>query len=679
MLKAEIAYRSGPAAAGHDGADPQATGREAQPDEAYLIKPEFFLQKAREKPAQKGAIFDRQLHWVRVVTYHPDKRVSQLMHYSREIVIEPRTEQDSYENVPTEGDETELLFARVHKKDGTVLQPEEQSSGGRKVYIRWPDLKTGNIVEVAVRSWTSGPVGLRGEAPFWFIDYVGSTDTHPILFNQVVVDSPEAGPLAIDVLNDAKNPGRTTQTKKNGRVVSTYTWDDPPSIPEEPLAPKLSESLPVVVGSTFASWGDFREWYKSAVKGFTEPDNQVRRKAAELTAGKKTRDEKLQAIFEFVADDIRYVNYVSGEWWLPNRPQELLARRQGDCDDKAMLLITLLKAIGIDANEALVQTRYTAQPSLLRAEHAAIPLFDHGIAYLPGEKGKPGIWLDATSPESRLGPLPSMDARTVAFFIDEGPAKVVDTPASSPDEHGVDASWTITLSPSGAGDLIAEERHSGDAAFELRMNLKQADARTQWVEQYLASGWFPTVQVTGDITFKTDLPKGIAVLAYGAHSEGLARREGDELAVPLAETSTLTSQLAPLVKRTLPVVLPPGLAPGHQTRTITIVPPPGFAFAELPPSGEVAGGEFGKARLDFKRDARKNAVVVTRSVIFDLATIPVDKYAKWRDWLQRVDGLMHRTVRLVPDGKAPPPSPLKPAVAVVKKKPAAVPVRGGPK
>src|SRR4029077_19456290 len=203
--------------------------------------------------------------------------------------------------------------------------------------------------------------------------------------------------------------------------------------------------------------------YRAAVKGFTEPDEQVRRVAADLTKGKKTREEKLKAIFEFVADDIRYVNYVSGEWWLPNRPQELLNRCQGDCDDKAMLLITLLKAVGIAANEVLGPTRYTAQPSLLRAEHAAIPLFDHGIAYLPGEKGKPGIWLDATSPESRLGPVPSMDSRTVAFFIDDGPARVVDTPASSPDEHGVDASWTMTLQPSGAGDLVAEERHSGDS------------------------------------------------------------------------------------------------------------------------------------------------------------------------------------------------------------------------
>jgi hypothetical protein len=508
-------------------------------------------------------------------------------------------------------------------------------------------------------------VGRRGDAPFWFIDYVGSTDTHPILYNEVVIDSPEGAPLAIDVLRGKAD--RVERTSREGRIVTRYVWDKPPSVLDEPFAPKLSETLPVVVGSTFGSWADFREWYRAAVQGFTEPDDQVRRLAADLTKGKKTREEKLQAIFEFVADDIRYVNYVSGEWWLPNRPQELLARRQGDCDDKAMLLITLLKAIGIQANEVLVQTRYTAQPSLLRAEKAAIPLFDHGIAYLPGEKGKPGIWLDATSPESRLGPLPSMDARTVAFFIDEGPAKVIDTPASSPDEHGVDASWTITLSPSGAGDLTAEERHSGDAAFELRMNLKQPDARAQWVEQYLASGWFTTVQVTGDIDFKPDLPKGIAVLKYGAHSEGLARREGNELAIPIAESSTITSQLAPLVKRTLPVVLPPRLAPGHETRTITIVAPPGYSFAELPPNGDVSGGEFGKARLEFKKAAGKNAVVVKRSVVFDLATIPVDKYAKWRDWLQRIDGLMHRTVRLVPEEKAAPAAPAKVAGGPKKK------------
>ncbi|HVY49783.1 MAG TPA: transglutaminase-like domain-containing protein [Minicystis sp.] len=647
-LKAELALRTEPAEG--EGPKGEQDKREAMSDEQFLVPASVILERARKNPLKKGEQVDRELHWQRVVTYHPDKRVSQLMHYAREIVIEPRTEDDLYEpNIPTEGDDSEIVFARLHRKDGTVAQPEEQNGGGRKPVIRWPTLHTGDVVEVAVRSWTDGPVGRRGDAPFYFVDYVGSTDTHPILYNEVIVDSPTASPLAIDVMNG--KPDRVVDASRPGHTVTRYIWDNPPNVPDEPLAPKSTEILPVVVGSTFKSWAEFRDWYHAAVAGFTEPDDQVRRVAVELTKGKKTQDEKLKAIFDFVADDIRYVNYVSGEWWLPNRPQELLARRQGDCDDKAMLLITLLKAIGIQATEVLVQTRYTAEPTLLKSQRAAIPVFDHGIAYLPGKNGQPGMWLDATSPESRLGPVPSMDARTLALFVDEGPAKIIDTPSSAPGEHGLDAEWTIKLTKAGAGDLTAVEHHTGDSAFELRMNLKQADARAQWVEQYLANGWFPTVQVKGEPQFESDLPKGAAVLKYEAHSEGFARREGDELAVAIAGATTLTSQLAPLVKRTLPVVLPPGDAPAHHAHTITIVAPPGYTFAELPPGGEENGGEFGRAKLEFSRSGA-NAVVVKRSVTFDMSTIPLDKYAKWRAWLQRVDGLMHRMVRLVPAGGA---------------------------
>ena len=48
------------------------------------------------------------------------------------------------------------------------------------------------------------------------------------------------------------------------------------------------------MGSTFKSWADFRKWYAEAVKGFTTPDEQVKRLAAEVTKGKTTRDQKLK-------------------------------------------------------------------------------------------------------------------------------------------------------------------------------------------------------------------------------------------------------------------------------------------------------------------------------------------------------------------------------------------------
>lgn len=643
--KAEIALRT-----------QRGASQSAMPDERAIVQPSVFLSRAKAAPANKADVFDRQLHWTRYVTYHSDRRVSQLMHFAREIVVEPRTEAELTEpDVPAEGDRTELLLARVHRKDGSIGLPEEQAGGGRGVYIRWPKLQSGDVVEVAVRSWTAGPVGRRGDAPYYFIDTAGSTDTHPVLFNEVIVDSPRAAPLAVDVLNG--KPDRADTKTEGDRIVHSFIWDKPINIPDEPLAPYIMETVPLVVGSTFAGWADFRAWYKSAIEGFSKPDDRVKELAAELTKGKQTRDEKIRAVFDYVADSIRYVNYVSGESWLPNRPQVSLARKQGDCDDKAMLLITLLETIGIQATEVLIQTRYAGQSALLRSEKVAIPLFDHGIAYLPAKDGAPAMWLDATSPQSRIGPLPSMDARTLAFFIDDGPPKMIETPRSSPDDHGIEADWKLVLEPSGEGKLTAVEKHNGDAAFELRTNLVEPDARRQWVEQYLTGKWVSGVEVENDIGFDGNMPSGAARLRYQAKSTAALRREGNELVVPLADAITFASQLAPLPQRTLPVVLPAFLAPRRDIRTLTIVPPAGYAFAELPPGGVANGGEFGKAMIEFA-PGEAGAVVVKRTVIFDLSTIPVDKYQKWRTWLQRVDAIMHRAVRLVP-GKTEKASPEK--------------------
>jgi hypothetical protein len=576
---------------------------------------------------------------------HADNRVSQLIHYAREIVIPPRTQGELFEQIPPEGDLTEILRARVYRKAGGVAFPVEEHNDGMRPRIRWPELEAGDTVEVVIRQWTSTAVGGRGDAPFYFMDYAGAPASHPLLYNEVIVESPAAHPLFVDVIHDKVSPYKKTESDEHGMHVVHMIWDKPPIIPEEPLAPGLSEISPVILGSTFKTWDDFRKWYSEAVRGFTEPDDEVRRVAAELTKGKTTREDKLRAIFEFVADDIRYVNYVSGEWWLPNRPQQLLARREGDCDDKAMLLITLLRSVGIEAQEVMVQTRLTGQPSIVQAKNVAVPMFDHGIAFLPGPGG--GQYLDATSPQSRLGPIPSMDARAVALRMD-GPAQIVELPASSPEDHGADVQWTLTLGPDGSGDLAGEERHTGDGAFWLRSNLREAEARAQYVEDSLVGPWFPTVEVDKKIDFKGDLPKGEAQVAYRAKSRGLARREGKDLVLPLSPSNTFGSSLAPLPTRTLPVLLPSHLAPSHQNRTMRVIAPNGFAWGDLPPGGDAKGGDFGSAHLEIARDAKDPKVlIVKRSVVFNQHLISPDKYVAWRNWITQVDALMHREVRLV--------------------------------
>jgi transglutaminase-like putative cysteine protease/tetratricopeptide (TPR) repeat protein len=612
-------------------------------DERYLVDwPAIAARKTILSSDQEHDLANREIYWRRAVIMHDDGRVSEFVHYAREIVIAPRTEDELDEDLPAEGAVTEIVRARVHRKNGNVEFPLEQVTSSAQPRIRWPELRTGDVVEVAFRSWTGGPVGGRADPPFYRLDYAGSTATRPVLYNEVDVESPKAHPLFVDVVHGQAD--RREDGGVDGRHVVRLVWDRPVNVPDEPLAPPLSEVLPTVVVSTFRTWNDFRSWYAEAVRGFTEPDAQVRAMAAKLTRDRVSPQDKLRALFDFVADDIRYVNFVSAESWLPNRPQELLARREGDCDDKALLLITLLRAVGVTAQEVLVQTRLTDQPSILRADGAAVPLFDHGIAFLPGENG--GLYLDATSPKSRLGPLPAMDAGASALRMD-GPAEILRLPRGRQADHGLDSRWTLNVHSDGSAELAGEEHGSGDDAFWMRTYLTEPGARASWVEETLAGTWFTGIDVDKKVDFQGDLPQGDAVMRWRAKSRALAQRDGKELVINLSPSQPMAAQLAPQLHRELPVWLPPRIAPRQESRTVRVTIPPGWTLESLPPAGDEDGGSFGRAHFDAAKDSNDpNVIVVHRSIAIDLDRIEVKNYGAWRFWLQRVDALMHKSLRL---------------------------------
>ena len=117
----------------------------------------------------------------------------------------------------------------------------------------------------------------------------------------------------------------------------------------------------------------------------------------------------------------------------------------------------------------------------------------------------------------------------------------------------------------------------------------------------------------------------------------------------LPELRRYTSALAPLVTRTMPVSLPPDLAPSHQTRTMCITRRRATSTPSSRRAARWTGGEFGKASLEVTRDPKRPvARSSSEASSFDLHLIPVEKYPAWRAFLQQIDALMHKEVRLVP-------------------------------
>jgi hypothetical protein len=116
---------------------------------------------------------------------------------------------------------------------------------------------------------------------------------------------------------------------------------------------------------------------------------------------------RARAALRFVQDEVRYLGIELGpSSHRPHPPAEVFARRFGDCKDKSLLLVTLLRAMGIEAAPALVDTDAgAALPSRLPS-----PLeFDHVIvrARVAGAER----WLEPTrslerGPVAALAPPP---------------------------------------------------------------------------------------------------------------------------------------------------------------------------------------------------------------------------------------------------------------------------------
>lgn len=78
-------------------------------------------------------------------------------------------------------------------------------------------------------------------------------------------------------------------------------------------------------------------------------DHEIRSLALSLVEGVPAKDdsEEVERLFLFVRDGIRYVRDIYGVETV-HTPPEVLRIGQGDCDDKSVLLASLLESVGYE-------------------------------------------------------------------------------------------------------------------------------------------------------------------------------------------------------------------------------------------------------------------------------------------------------------------------------------------
>jgi len=146
----------------------------------------------------------------------------------------------------------------------------------------------------------------------------------------------------------------------------------------------------------FATLDDQYAWYKDLVKGINNNSNTISAKAKELTGGLTTDIDKIKAVFYYVQDNIRYIAFENGiAGFRPEKADEVLRKKYGDCKGMANLTKSLLTSLGYDARLCWLGTNHIAYDY----QTPSMAVDNHMICAL-NYKGKL-IYLDAT--ESYLG------------------------------------------------------------------------------------------------------------------------------------------------------------------------------------------------------------------------------------------------------------------------------------
>jgi transglutaminase-like putative cysteine protease len=144
--------------------------------------------------------------------------------------------------------------------------------------------------------------------------------------------------------------------------------------------------------SSFADWQSVARWGAPLYELPQQATAAVAAKAQAVKAQFATTDEQVNAIINFVQDEIRYTGINSGiGGFKPDSPEEIINRRYGDCKDKAVLMVALLQELGVTAYPVLVHSRDgRGLPGYLPSPD----VFDHMIVKLPYR----GVdyWVDGT-------------------------------------------------------------------------------------------------------------------------------------------------------------------------------------------------------------------------------------------------------------------------------------------
>ena len=352
--------------------------------------------------------------------------------------------------------------------DGPATEQDEDTyTDGRIRKAPLPGLAVGAIVEEETVLEDRLPYFSGGGV---YRDFFGRNV--PVVHSELIVDAPKQVKLQYRV-HTLPNAAVTDEEQAGVRHLKFVQGYLPPHEDSDINLSTHQYSSPMVEFSTGESWAAVAAAYGELAEGQIDP---AKVKALIPTEHSASRMETIQRIVSRLNKDIRYTGVEFGEASLQPEPAtEVIKRHYGDCKDKAAMLVAMLRAAGIDASMALLDSG----PGLdVTPELPGMNQFDHAIVYVPADgKDSEPLWIDATADYAQVGVLPSMDQGRLALIIAKGTDGMTATPTAKPEDDLLTELRDVVMVEHGPAHITETSLTHGDVDESYRSDFGSAETR----------------------------------------------------------------------------------------------------------------------------------------------------------------------------------------------------------
>ncbi len=363
---------------------------------------------------------------------------------------------------------------------------------------------------------------------------------------------------------DGTMPGITVQESPGG---VTVTGAKLPGLNPPDKAPGLAAEGAMLryAWGDAGGWDGVGRWFEGLLTPVPRGAEPVRAKARELVAGVADKKRRIEVLTDFARRQVRYVAVEVGiGGYRPHTPQQVMERLWGDCKDKALLLVDLLKEAGIEAYPALARLDPDGRvdrdfPSPYQFNHMIVAVPADGLGLGPDAPVAGGyLFLDATQETGGLAWLQPAVQDQEVLVVRDGRGELVRTPVRHVQE-GRRLDVALALKPEGDAAGTARLELSGEtgAAF-LHLNGGAKPQEVDRVIRRVFGSLLPAGANLSDIRWQmmdggvpvVTLEAKVSVPALGAAGEGALP--------PLPVPSMIDLPSSGLLDgRTLPVVETP--------------------------------------------------------------------------------------------------------------------------